>query len=292
MPRKSIVLGACIAVGLALPTVSSAQITAVCGSQDLLFHCTFNDGAKLVELCLSDQTISYSFGANANQPELSLKASVFDVDYVPYGWASNTIYESVQLYNGNTGYEVFSSVPRGENNAAAEGGITVTLPDQSRQTLTCDAGSVLPNDPLDGIGQLIQFAADEGGPLLARCLNTSSDATACIGIVQNDDVSKGRCSPSNDETECWRMEQTAWDAVLADAFQATFDIVLQEQGEAYANALRAAQDNWSTTRDLDCAVYWTLLFARDVGNANCNAIYAAKRIDFLRYVAGIADFQG
>ncbi len=278
-------------IGLLFPAPVSAQVGAVCGDQDLLFHCAF-DNQKSLALCLSGTTINYTFGANINRPELSLERDFARVDYTPYSWASNTIFESVTLYNGDTSYEVFSTLPRGENMGAAEGGITVILPNQTPVTLTCDAGSVLPNDPIDGIGQLTRFTEGSGFALLSACLETTDDATSCIGAVQQVRVQDFGCTPGQDPGDCWGAEAEAWNLILQQREAIAYAAVTQTQGDAFAQDLRDAQTIWQKSRTLDCTLNGDLVFAADGGVALCLSRRAAARIGFLASVVATAEFDG
>lgn len=148
----------CAAVLISLSSPSWGQAAEACGSaDDHLFYCTFDESARKVGLCHYDGNITYEFGPVDGSPELSMTRPVRDVQYTPFSWASRTIFESVALFNGDTRYEVFASTARGPYDGLTEGGIVVTLPNQSPLTLTCDAGSVWPKDPFDGIGQIGSF---------------------------------------------------------------------------------------------------------------------------------------
>lgn len=152
---RSILSSLCIAAACLASGAAFAQVAEACGKNDeLLFYCTFKNGARQVGLCYSDGIISYSFGPSFQSPELTMKRALADVSYTPFSWASNTIFESVELVNIDTSYEVFSSRPRGLSEESTAGGITVTLPNGKRHELTCDMGSVWPYDPLEGIGKL------------------------------------------------------------------------------------------------------------------------------------------
>lgn len=139
-------------------TASWGQQAEACGSaDDHLFSCTFNGGAQKVGLCHYDGVLTYEFGPANSPPELTMVRSVQDVEYTPFSWASRTIFESVMLLNSDTRYEVFSSTQRGRYDGITNGGIVVTLPHKPSITLNCDAGSVWPADPFEGIRQIAAF---------------------------------------------------------------------------------------------------------------------------------------
>lgn len=118
-------------------TVSSADSPAACTNSKLVFVCTTTKG-KTVEVCDSGDTLQYRFGKKGQPSELSLsvprsEASTFQWD----GRGSNINY-SVQIPNGNTVYEVFTSMDRMSDEHDIVSGINVKkADDQLVATLTC-----------------------------------------------------------------------------------------------------------------------------------------------------------
>lgn len=278
---------------LLMPGQASAQAGEACGTAGtLLMHCTFDRGAKQVGVCLTDDIVSYQFGPDLSVPELLLSSSFADLDYVPYGWASNTIHEGVMFRNGNTTYEVYASIPRGPDAGAAEGGILVTSPDGSRTDLSCDQGSVYPNDPLEGIGKLEDLISGNGYLLLQTCLDGTDNPQTCVGRVRALEVKLNRCIIGADQTGCWTTEAAAWDILVRNYASYGQAILADLQGDAFAEQLRAGQDSWNTTRTFDCDLLLTLPFAGDGGAAKCSAAYTAERLRFLQEVVRMAEFDG
>lgn len=280
-------------LALLWPADATAQAAEACGTADtLLMYCTVNDGQKQVAVCQFQDMVSYAFGAQFSDPELRLVSNVADIAYVPFSWASNTIFESVTFHNGNTTYEVHAAAPRGADGGTAEGGIVVTRPDQSQVSLSCDPGSVWPSDPLDGLGQLTAVIRGDREIGLRRCIDNAEDPASCLGSVRAIDFQQARCNDEEQITDCWAMEQRAWEAALAAVFEVALTKVKTLQGEAFAQQLRAAQDGWDRNRELDCELAHTLPLAGDGGTAFCHAQYAAQRITFLRQVVSGAEFDG
>lgn len=285
-------------LGLLAPAPAAAQAAEACGIADtLLMHCTFDNGAKQVGLCLNDDTISYQFGPNFSAPELTLAARFADLDYVPYGWASNTIFESVMLRNGDTTYDVFMSTRRTPNAGPAEGGIIVTSPDQSRVTLTCDPGSVVPHDPLEGIGKLTALVYGTDLNPLSRCLKALSDnpeAGICIGEIREAEIADGTCDPSSgtDMTGCWGTESDYWFDLVDVAYDNALLSLEGHYDTTLVDKLKASQASWLAAQEVDCQLEGRYPFAADGGAAQCRAENAAARLSFISAVLGFAEFQG
>jgi len=284
------------AVLISLSGPSWGQAAEACGSaDDHLFYCTFDEGARKVGLCHYDGNITYEFGPANGAPELSMTRPVRDVQYTPFSWASQTIFESVALLNGDTRYEVFSSTARGPYDGKTEGGIVVTLPNKPPVTLTCDAGSVWPKDPFEGIGQIGSFIQRDDLDLLQRCLSNLPDRaipSECLGTYRNVQIANTSCLSGQDETECWEEESTQWTALAERMYHQTL-ATLEQNGDAQlAIDLAASQDSWAQTRELDCRVKGVLVFAPDGGEALCLALYAADRMSFYSAVAAFSEFDG
>ena len=152
-------------LSLLLPAAAHAQDSSACTDGEPPFQCSFEQ-TKSVAVCLANTTITYDFGPENGRPELSLRSDIADIDYTPYDWGTDTIFESVKFYNGETSYEVFTTRPRIPDPGGAEGGIVVTLPGQAPVTLACDSLSVRPYDPMDGIGKLAYFTIEDGATAL------------------------------------------------------------------------------------------------------------------------------
>lgn len=281
-------------LGSLAPASAFAQVSEACGTNgNPLMYCTFDEGAKQVALCQTDGQLEYRFGANLENPELALQSDIADLGYVPYSWSTETNFESVVFHNGDTSYEVFSSLPRVIDPGSPDGGITVTLPGRAPFTLTCDTNSVEPRHPYRGIGQLGNFVVEGVGSVtLASCLVASENASNCLGVVNQYEVNEHGCIQGQDPTDCWAAEAAAWDLQLAIEFTIAIESVKVSIDQSFADNLQAAQISWHNTRERDCRVYRPLLFAQDGGAAYCHSEYAAARVDFLRDVINRSEFQG
>ena len=277
------------------PTTSAAQ--PACGpDQTVLMYCTVEDGARTLNLCLSGDTINYAFGPTGGAPTLEMTRVYEDVAYAPSIHQSGAIHEHVTLFNGNYGYEMFtSSRLRTDPDAIAEGGIIVRLPDGQTQTLTCDAGTIIPNNPFDGIGQLARLAGEGQDDPLGFCLERlgpDTTAATCLRQHRDTDITRGACNPSTDTSGCWEAEAAAWEQILETRFEAALARLAALNSLIDTDTFRVAQDTWVISRNLDCEVYSPNPFAPDGGKAQCLAEYSANRVTFLEQLVRQAEFDG
>ncbi|TKW68294.1 MAG: hypothetical protein DI616_04145 [Paracoccus denitrificans] len=143
------------ALAMMQANVAFGQAAEACGiSEELLLHCTLDNGTRQLGLCLSGNRVSYAFGPDFTAPELTMLRDLTKIEYHPFAWASRTIFESVTLMNADTSYEIWSSAERHIPEGQTEGGVIVTLPNAEPRHFHCDQGSVWPPDPIDGLGLL------------------------------------------------------------------------------------------------------------------------------------------
>ncbi|MEL6840296.1 MAG: lysozyme inhibitor LprI family protein [Pseudomonadota bacterium] len=272
------------------PAASFAQTG--CGTAETLMHCTVEGGARTLNLCRTGDVITYAFGPTDGAPTLEMTRDFADVAYAPSVDADGTIRENVTLFNGSYGYEMFIT---SRNAGIAEGGIIVRLPDGRTQTLVCDAGTIAPNNPMQGIGQLARLAGGGQDDPLAFCmarLTPDTAARTCLGQHRESDIANGTCVAANDGTNCWQGELTAWEALLAARFSEALTTLTRIENIDFIETLLVAQDAWQTSRDTDCQIYRRNPFAADAGQAQCLAEYTADRLTFLSGVISGAEFDG
>ncbi len=128
-------------------TCLAGQAGAACQSgMEIFMSCTFNNGAKTVEVCANGATASYRFGPTKGQPELALTVPASQIDYAPWPGVGRSIFESVTFHNSGVSYEVFAGVDReataNNQRGDAFGGITVFQKGTEIAALECDPGSV------------------------------------------------------------------------------------------------------------------------------------------------------
>ena len=119
-----------------LPAAAQAQ------TQLDVFSCTFNGGAKAVQVWVQGDFLTYDYGDGRKSTELSLSQSLYDGTFAPWPGVGSAIWESVYFYNDGYSYEVWSLIERDPNGPPEAGGINVTNGSKAVAELICDRGSV------------------------------------------------------------------------------------------------------------------------------------------------------
>lgn len=279
------------------PVTASAQPS--CDDAQTLMYCTVEGGARTLNLCRDNDIITYAFGPTGGTPTLEMTRNIADVDYAPSVGADGATRESVTLFNGNYGYEMYISAPAtGNDQMATDGGIIVRLPDGRTQTILCDAGTIRPTTMTAGLGQLGQPAEDTADITedpLGHCLaqrTAEAPARNCLGLHRESDISSGTCTPATDPNNCWQAELLIWEDRLAARFSDALDTLTHIEPIDFIERLLIAQDTWLTARDTDCQISRRNPFVPDEGRAQCLAEYTADRITFLDGVVSGAEFDG
>lgn len=135
---------------LTLMTAFSGVSASACDNgQERHFSCSFENGAKWVEVCIGADTGTYSFGHINAAPEMVLVRPVSDIGLVPWPGIGRTIWEEVSFQNEGHRYVVYAAIERAlpedgeeEITATVSGGIAVTHNSQEIARLRCDPGSV------------------------------------------------------------------------------------------------------------------------------------------------------
>lgn len=116
---------------------------------DTFLSCTFDDGAKTLDVCLIDRAVTYDFGPSDGSPKLSLVTDITNAFYRPWSGLGRSISESVTFGNDSYYYVVTGIYDRPQGNVAIEntadftrGEIVVYSYRTVIATLTCDPGTV------------------------------------------------------------------------------------------------------------------------------------------------------
>lgn len=141
---------------LTLVAASGAPAAAAqCSSSEATFmSCTFNNGAKAVDVCLHEHNVTYAFGPTGKTPELALSVPIMDADYTPWPGIS-TVWEEMAFHVDDISYVVSAGVTRSypeDENAEIQADIWGNIgvyrdydragSAQTLATLECDKGSV------------------------------------------------------------------------------------------------------------------------------------------------------
>lgn len=110
-----------------------------------IFSCKVK--TKTLELCLTADELFYSFG-KAGKPDLTLRADLSQVDYIPWNGFGRTMVDEVRFYNDGVTYAVWASIDKqmsaDDPEQQWQGGVNVTRGDAPLADLICSAP---PNPP-------------------------------------------------------------------------------------------------------------------------------------------------
>jgi len=262
--------------------------------QQTLFSCTLAGGENSVQVLYfsRDDSLTYAYANAQGKLELNLNSPVETVAYSPFAWDRGDITESVKFYNGDTSYEVFSTMTRSGFHliGGSVGGVVVTTPSGQSTELQCDAYSVEPANVFQGIGRLASLK-DENHDAFDQCLSSELSATACMGVY----AAECHVNP-NDEFDCLKAEQDRWQGVLAETLTETFLVTGGQQFSLVRSEdVERAQQLWEESRDFDCEISaWTNynVLDGDLGKLSCLSDYTAQRVDFLRSMQSGMEFDG
>lgn len=140
MRALSLFVFGCLVSSIAAP--SGAQADGCLGDGAPLFHCSFNGGAKTVDICQQAEVVYYRFGPANGAAEQILARDIRGVDMQPWNGVGRAIWEQVTFYNTVYSYIIDYSVERDPSGPPAEGRLIVAEEDSEIAELLCDTGSV------------------------------------------------------------------------------------------------------------------------------------------------------
>lgn len=127
------------AVALPVPALAEGCF----GPGTALFHCSVQENAKRLDICLQGEVAFYSFGPVSEPAEIVLARQVERVHMRPWNGVGSSIYEELAFYNGDFEYTVHYAIDRiAADNPTVTGAIAVTRGDEQIAQFDCDAGSV------------------------------------------------------------------------------------------------------------------------------------------------------
>lgn len=119
----------------------SAQAQCYSGETQVL-SCSARNGSKEISLCISGDTIRYSYGKPGLRPELILSEPIATVAHQPWGGIGRSIWEATTFANGVYSYEVYVSVDRMAEDYPEGGGVSVYKGKQHVTDVACDVGQI------------------------------------------------------------------------------------------------------------------------------------------------------
>lgn len=118
-------------------------VSALACDGETLMSCTTKNGAKLVEACLTDDAITYSYRSPGRVPDLFLVEPLYAGTYEPWLGIGRSISEALIFRNDGYSYRVWTSVDKFGEPPQMQGGVTVEQGDKVVAFLACDLGSVI-----------------------------------------------------------------------------------------------------------------------------------------------------
>ena len=143
-----------VVAGLALSAVMlPVAAQSACPSDSTIFACTTTNG-KFVEVCDAGQVIRYTFGRPGKTPELALSVPRDQASTLQWPGVGRYINYGVTIPNGNTTYQVFTSVERlfegdEDSDGSYTAGINVEVDRRHVATVDCKTDTVIDN--MEGI---------------------------------------------------------------------------------------------------------------------------------------------
>lgn len=135
--------------GLLCALTATPGLAACPEGETLFLRCDMERGGKVLQLCRSDQQVSYSYGPKGGAPELALSRSVGQgAEIVPWPGIGRTIWEAVRLRNNEVIYEVYAGFDKFDavdpDKPDSRFGGVVVLEDTKGEVahLKCRAGTV------------------------------------------------------------------------------------------------------------------------------------------------------
>jgi hypothetical protein len=121
-----------------LPLLLVPAMAQACDTE--ILSCTFDDGAKAVEVCVQGDQLTYDFGP-LPKAELSLSVPLDEGTFNPWPGVGSAIWESVDFSNEGFTYQAWSSIPK-DLKRPEVGGVLVLQGEDTVADLTCDAGTI------------------------------------------------------------------------------------------------------------------------------------------------------
>lgn len=88
---------------------ATPALSACPEGKTLFLRCDMERGGKALQLCRSDQRVSYSYGPKGGAPDLALSRPVGQgAEIMPWPGIGRTIWEAVRLRNHDVIYEVYA----------------------------------------------------------------------------------------------------------------------------------------------------------------------------------------
>lgn len=257
------------------PSVGHTQACGAAGRA--LLQCTTDGGTHEVAVCLKYDRISVLRGLFEGPLEVELDESLNNVRYTIDQTDGKSVH-ALTVYATGGIFQLSTAQPTRMSFLSNTVAAVETI---------CDAASVSPEDPVDGVGQLLPILTD-GRSRLALCMESAEhriDPAACLGYFETACRMKQRTSGE----QCGETELDVWNLMVAEAVVAA--IAYYEGSVSHplmAAQLTAAQEHWESSRAADCKFLGGVSFDIESGVTDCLTFLAAHRLRLLESLTGNA----
>ena len=91
---------------------TNSTLAACLEDEEVFLSCAFKNG-RTVEVCTTDETARYTYGAPGQTPELSLSRTFgAGAEKIPWNGVGRSIWEAIWLKNNDVIYEVYGGFDR------------------------------------------------------------------------------------------------------------------------------------------------------------------------------------
>lgn len=264
-----------------VPSLSHAQ---VCGSDGrALFQCVFENTTQQVTICLANDAVRYALGTVGEEPVVQLSQGVDSISYTAGAPDGSKVRELAFYAKAGVHHFVFAPT------IATSTTLSIISNTKERRDYTCAPASITPQDPKQGIGQLIPILSDGQGRLAAcrKSAEYRENPTACLGRIQK----ACRLIFASTGQPCEESELDVWNGLMAEALA---KVVAHYNDTDFTAKMIQAQKIWETSRVADCAVAGGTVFntyVPEVGEQECLIYLAAQRLRFLEVITHDASLR-
>ena len=122
-----------------VPSLAAAECE---DGSELLISCSFNNGAKTAETCLSGDVATYRFGPTGGPTELEMSRHVRDVDMQPWSGFGRWISEGFTFANGEYRYHFRYAIDKLAEENWLEADLWIGRGETRLAELICDPDSI------------------------------------------------------------------------------------------------------------------------------------------------------
>ncbi len=107
---------------------------------EVLLACS-TGASRQVTVCLSGDSVTYSYGKRGKAAELDLTVPLSDSPYTPWNGIGRYMSDSITFHNAGYAYEVWQSVDKMSPDKSPAYGVNVLQDEDVLKTLACNPGA-------------------------------------------------------------------------------------------------------------------------------------------------------